>query len=364
MRQCDMPNGLSVDDYTTTSDGKYLTVIITTSPVPTAPSTELITAVLDSYKENCPYLLTCHVIMVFDTYDQITDKARLKKGQVTADLGQAYGEYKDNVKAVVIGRFCKAPTDVVVSDEDSEAEYGSDGRCTNVVHFRTSRTHDQRVTFVEPAQRLGFGLAVRTAIRLAATPYVWIQQHDWALIADIPIGPILQIMRGSESKPDVPVKYVCLPSIRMLGYANSDDVTRFQALRDLTSTLNRTFPTTSQLQGIPLTPLFFWHDKPHIASTSHYLNVVFPSSLSMQRGSFIEDSTGQIARTQMKEGNWQKWACWLYYPEDGKKLCLRHLQGRLYKGSELEAEMKTQRTGQSRKAGLKAKALARISDDR
>lgn len=38
------------------------------------------------------------------------------------------------------------------------------------------------------------------------------------------------------------------------------------------------------------------------------------------------------------EMQWAKWATWLYYPEDGKKVCLRHLKGRTWKGAEREAE--------------------------
>ncbi|KAJ4186537.1 tannase [Fusarium falciforme] len=107
------------------------------------------------------------------------------------------------------------------------------------------------------------------------------------------------------------------------------DVARFPALRNLTASLTRDFSTASHPDvKVHLTPMYFWHDKPHVASTAHYLNRVFPTRLAMFRGDFIEDKIGQRARAQMKEGEWNKWATWLYYPEDGKQLCLRHLQGR------------------------------------
>lgn len=35
---------------------------------------------------------------------------------------------------------------------------------------------------------------------------------------------------------------------------------------------------------------------------------------------------------------WTKWASWLYYPEEGKQLCLRHLKGRTWQGAQQEAE--------------------------
>jgi hypothetical protein len=89
----------------------------------------------------------------------------------------------------------------------------------------------------------------------------------------------------------------------MLKYAVSAEVSRFPALRKLTSELKRDYSPKGQPDvKIPLTPLFFWHDKPHIACTEHYLARVFPSRLAMLRGDFIEDKIGQRARTQMKEG--------------------------------------------------------------
>lgn len=173
---------------------------------------------------------------------------------------------------------------------------------------------------------------------MTETSHVWINQHDWALEAYIPIGSILGVMKASESDATAPpVKYICLPAIRMLSYAMSADVIQFPVLKELTSQLKRDFVPVSQPEvKIPLTPLFFWHDKPHVASTAHYLARVFPSRLAMMRGDFIEDKIGQRARTQMKEGIWSKWACWLYYPDDGKQLCLRHLQGRTRLGAEAE----------------------------
>lgn len=122
-------------------------------------------------------------------------------------------------------------------------------------------TKDGRVTFVEPVQRLGFGLAVRSALRMTVTPYVWIQQHDWALVTDIPLGPLLQIMQQHKAPPSAeqdkenneilpeavrpPVEYVCFPSIRMMEYATSDHVMLYPALRALTQLHKQNFTVQS-----------------------------------------------------------------------------------------------------------------------
>lgn len=319
---------------------EVLTVIITTSPTPSAPSTELLDTILASFQEFCPPLLSCRVVVVFDTFDRIAAVNRLKKGSVTAEGAEHFPAYKENVKRLILNQFAGGggPGEIPIIEEEGQAEFGSPCIPGNFTSFTVRRTEDKRVIFIEPSERLGFGLAVRSALRLVETPYIWVQQHDWKLHASIPVHSILGVMMNSSSGgEEVPVKYVCLPSPRMLGYAKSAHVTPFTALRELTFSLKRDF-TSSEKGEIPLTPLFFWHDKTHIASTEHYLSSVFPTRLAMPRGAFIEDHIGQRARNQMKEGLFEKWASWLYYPEGGTLQCLRHLHGRTWRGVEGERQ--------------------------
>lgn len=342
-----------------------LTVIITTSPTPSAPSVELLASILGSFREHCPVLLTCRVIVVIDTFDRVAPANRLKKGCVTAQGAANFPAYKRNVENLVLQTFGEAQGldfSLMEEVEEGKAEFGSPGTPANpnFTTFRLRRTADGRVTLIEPTERLGFGLAVRSALRVVETPYVWVQQHDWRLDNSIPIDSIVEVMRASEaarcgcsddsdndsdndnesgSDNPVPVRYVCLPSVRLLGYADSPHVTAFPALREATARHRRDFPTAAAGgESVPLTPLFFWHDKTHIASTRHYLDRVFPTRLAIPRGAFIEDHIGQRARNQTKEGLWGRWACWLYYPDDGRQICLRHLHGRTWRGTEGERE--------------------------
>ncbi|MBE3049377.1 hypothetical protein IMZ48_44135 [Candidatus Bathyarchaeota archaeon] len=281
-----------------------LTTIITTSPTPSAPSPALIMSVHQSWKRYCPALPNCNVIVVFDGYDSVVPKAQLKKGRVTQEQADHHELYMINVQEFMLEQYYGLPNmHVRLTETEAEAEYGGDFHEYGV-KYTITQTHDKRVTFIDAKRQLGFGLAVRSALRLTETPYVFVQQHDWALNSFFPIRPLLQIMEESEAKP-TPVKYVCLPAIRMLSYATSTDVQAFPALRALTSSLKGDYaPDKGPMKGkaVPLTPLFFWHDKPHVASTAHYLARVFPSRLAMLRGDFIEDKIGQRARAQMKEG--------------------------------------------------------------
>ncbi|WYZ35740.1 hypothetical protein EsH8_X_000387 [Colletotrichum jinshuiense] len=320
-----------------------LTLIITTSPTPSAPSTELLDSVFQSVRLHCADLLSCRIIVVLDTFERVGDVARLKKGQVTEEGAKDFALYKNNVKHLILEAYGHLESKDELIQTEGEAEYGYNGRTINLATYTVSHTKDLQVSFVEPSERLGFGLAVRTALRITTTPYIWIHQHDWTLVCDIPVAPILDVMKTADEDEEAPVKYVCLASVRMLQYADTAHVQDFPHLRALTIKLKRDFiPPSHPETKVPLTPMFFWHDKPHIASTKHYLSRVFPTRLAIPRGAFIEDTIGHRARTQMKEeGRWARWACWLYYPAEGKQLCLRHLNGRRWRGVEAEMNLKT-----------------------
>ncbi|KAL1840495.1 hypothetical protein VTJ49DRAFT_408 [Mycothermus thermophilus] len=389
-------------DSPTPNGDDRLTLIITTSPTPSAPSTELLEQIIAAFRTHCPDLTRCRVILVLDTYDHVSSTNRLKKGHVTADSARLYAEYKVRAKRLILDVYAGPDVeDEELVKDSAKAEFGCLGilpqHANNAVSLAITRTPDRRVTFVEPAQRLGFGLAVRSALRLTETPYVWVQQHDWALITDIPLGPLLTLMQqhsgpaaaaaaaantdGEEDDDNnnddmdavvddssprttrVPIKYVCFPSVRMVEYARSDHVMRYTALRALTNLHKQNFSVRVDVPSanvdaagetsttkIPLTPLFFWHDKPHVAETAHYLARVFPGRASLPRGAFIEDTIGHRARTEMKDGHWRRWACWLYYPDEGKQLCVRHLKGRTWRGTaaELAKKMEFMRLNEGR----------------
>ena len=291
-----------------------LTLIITTSPTPSAPSTELFSSIFESFRIHCPILLKCDVVVVFDGFDRVVSDPRLKKGCVTAEQAENYSLYKENIKEFMIELY-KTDKDTITWTEsdgyamqygigDYEKKFPYEDR--NVVVYKALQPFGRfgtRLTFIEPNRRMGFGLAVHAAV-CSAENYVWVHQHDWILTSPIPLNALLSVMRSSESNPTAPIKYVCLPAVRTLKYSESAEVVKFPALRKLTSELKGDYsPDEFPDTKVPLTPLFSWHDKPHIASAEHYKARVFPSRLAMMRGDFIEDKTGQRAKAQMKEGH-------------------------------------------------------------
>ncbi|PHH53128.1 hypothetical protein CFIMG_008291RA00001 [Ceratocystis fimbriata CBS 114723] len=341
-----------------------LTIVLTTSPTPSTPSTDLVASILSSFHTHCPILLQCNIIVVLDTFERISPVLRLKKGQATPELAAAYETYKAKIKALFLRQW-PGPNGLCSTGLDRNtlsphisvdiAEYGSPGQAHTSVALDITEYLAAGVTLIEPRERLGFGLGVRSALRRVTTPYVWVQQHDWALDAPIPVNEIVQVMHANHLCEHAPIRYVCLPSVRMVGYAASMLAVKHTMLRQLTEKLKGNYSQVAvgKEEGVieeaeerrkamagervSLTPMFFWHDKTHIASTEHYKQRVFPSRLAMPRGAFIEDTIGHRARDQMKAGDFAKWATWLYYPKDGQQLCLRHLDGRMWKGMEAEA---------------------------
>ena len=191
-----------------------LTVIITTSVTPSAPSTELVSSVLLSFNRHCPELTGCKTIVVFDSYDHVVAEARLKKGCVTPEQAATYPLYRKKIKDLVLSQHFRCTEGLSFTYAHGDAEYGSSSNTQNTVGYTVAQTLDRKVTFIEPSRRLGFGLAVRSALRITETPYVWVQQHDWALVCDLPIHPLLMIMSASGSDSNAPIK--CKDSLSLL----------------------------------------------------------------------------------------------------------------------------------------------------
>jgi hypothetical protein len=101
-----------------------LTLVLTTSPTPSAPSTELLEAILTSFRQCCPALLGCRVILVLDTYDRVGAEPRLKKGRVNEEGAKVFNQYKENAKQLVLKNFLAGTpleADNLISSQ-SEAE--------------------------------------------------------------------------------------------------------------------------------------------------------------------------------------------------------------------------------------------------
>lgn len=313
---------MSTQNGAGTSPSELVTLIITTSPTPSAPSTDLISDILASFKLHCEALLSCRVIVVFDTYDRIGESMRLKKGQITAEGARAVEQYKTNVKDLILNEWY--PKAAEAAHVSCMAKLG------RVRVAASCREPCCAVDLADARQARHIHRACRPCWlrpRGALGP-----QNDRDPLR---LGPAARLAAGARHPARVPgesdaslrrrhhrAREIRLPP------RDPDAIVRDVGAR---ATIPHTTRPDSEAQArlshlrrarVPLTPLFFWHDKPHVASTAHYLARVFPSRLAIARGDFIEDSVGQRARTQMKDGNWTKWlAGSITPPTAGKSAC-------------------------------------------
>ena len=77
-----------------------VTMILTTSPIPTCPAIDMISITLDSIYRN-PQLRKVKLLLVCDGSKVVAKKNAYRSGRVTAEAQQKYTEYKANLQAQI-----------------------------------------------------------------------------------------------------------------------------------------------------------------------------------------------------------------------------------------------------------------------
>ena len=133
------------------------TTIITTSPSPVHPSTELIVQVIASLKRHAPLLAASRMIVVCDG-SKLAERCKYRMGVVDADAHARYLEYKSRLRALA----------------------RADG-----------------FEIVELDVRHGFGNALRAGLiafsepeRRVTTPLIAVVQHDRNLMRDVDVAAV------------------------------------------------------------------------------------------------------------------------------------------------------------------------------
>ncbi|XP_037042450.1 uncharacterized protein LOC119078846 isoform X2 [Bradysia coprophila] len=289
-----------------------LTIIITTSPTPSAPSTELVSSVIDSLPSSLHKL---NLIISFDGFTISSDsRGRLKKGQIPQSMAETYPPYIENVKSLF---------NTVVTPErfdDSTNAFISEAH-------NASGLHEGHITFIRHKYRQGFGFSVKVALDYCRTPHVLVMQHDWKFVTPTPpLHDLLNIMITEDE-----VNYITFIARLTVGYKKSTGKyhNRQTAVFEASLQLRSNRPHPNEL----LACLHFF-DRPHLCTVSLYRKIF---SLNVVRqGGFIEDTLGcqylsTIVSAPSNEESVLKWltfGCWIYYPGDGTEVAIRHLSGR------------------------------------
>lgn len=290
----------SASDLRISSD--LLTIIITTSPVPSAPSPDLIKTALNSLPAS---LSDVPLIITFDNFTVASnDHGRLKRGSIPQDLADRYPVYIDNV--------CKL--------------FGSVSSATDDPDCLVSRSLHRDVVFLVSKRRNGFAFSVKLALDYVTTPYVMILQHDWLFDLHPPMSDLVSILQTEDE-----VRYISFIARMSLNYETSRGHSH-RSYRHIFSEA-RQLRSDRPLSG-ELVACLHWFDRPHLCSVKTYRQI-FDLAI-VKRGDFIEDTFGTEYMKSMQNApskeaafdQWKRWGAWLYYPGDGKLLTVRHQHGR------------------------------------
>ena len=100
------------------------------------------------------------------------------------------------------------------------------------------------------------------------------------------------------------INYINFISIQTVNY-EAKLISRYK-------TFYEEYKKESNLYGLPIMPLLFWYDKPHICRTSYYKEYVFGSkhlilktNKEISVKNFIEDSFGQVVKKNIKIGGYE-----------------------------------------------------------
>ena len=300
----------------------HISIVLTTNPIPVHPNTDMLSDVLNSFVHLSDEIYKCHLVMIFDGYKEF-EESEPKSGRATAQEIVNYNEYKSRAKSLVMNLFKRSEDDWTHTTRVERVKTSA-GRHYCDLHISQLEQVDSHahLTFVEILEpRIGFALGVREGLRLIATPYVLVAQHDWVFERNVPLAKILQTMDDFDQ-----VKYVGFLSKWNLDYSE------LRALR-------MGFPS-AEIHDAPwdlnLCRLYFWYDRTHVCKTAHYQSLVFCNH-GLKRGHFIEDTFGQAMMKDIREGKTEsdslerhaKYGTFLYFQEPDQ-VYLRHLHGRKY----------------------------------
>ena len=280
------------------------TTIITTSPSPVHPSTELIVQVLASLKRHAPLLAASRTIVVCDGC-KLAERCKYRMGVVDADAHARYLEYKSRLRALA----------------------RADG-----------------FEIVELDVRHGFGNALRAGLiafsepeRRVTTPLIAVVQHDRNLMRDVDVAAVGGAILASGGD----VGYALLPTASTRKYAEQTKA-RLGARGLKGEAADITRHARPIAGGARLLPCVQYFDSTHIASAEWYRRTIFaePGGYAGFIESFVGPlQTDDVLRLGVEEAIVRRWRTYVLDDGDDAPPAVGHLNGSRSRGlAELDAK--------------------------
>ena len=332
---------------------EQLTVVITSSPVPSHPSDQLLEVVLRSFSL-VPGLCGCRTLVVCDgcRAHAAGARPRPRQGVYAPDAVERYEAYKHAI---------------------TEKSAAGVSPYNNVEVLALPSRH-------------GFAFAIQAALEHVATPTVMIVHHDQRFIRPINVHAMARLLTGATGGGASGYKYFGLPSSGTAKYiaqalgkhgidvgtfacslgplltrevaagacspadhvgasvgAGANAATAGSIRADTAVAATRATGGTGDMSSasvgaeraegdgacVPrprLLPLLSWYDRTHVVLTEHYRSVL--SAGGARKGSFMEDSVGQRQLAQLKRDGMASHAAfgtWLW--DDSDDASIYHING-------------------------------------
>jgi len=269
---------------------RILTIILTTSPVRSNPSTDMIEKVLESL-ELVEDIQNCRIIFVFDGYkirdDSKITSASCRSGIISNSMIPLYEQYIENIRILI----------------QSQDKY--------------SNSH---MLILE--ERHGFGYAVKKGLELVDTEFVMVVQHDRTFQKPFSMYPLLKILCLSS---DAQVNYI--------GFITTSTLNHVERLKSRLGSHGKppdlSWAVPLNTNGVTLLPLLQWYDSTHVCRTDFYRDFVFGPNKLVKKGGFIEDKLGQQQLKDLKEhgeSSFSVYGTYLMYHGDNE-VTVAHLDG-------------------------------------
>mmetsp|Transcript_22416 Transcript_22416/g.36112 ORF Transcript_22416/g.36112 Transcript_22416/m.36112 type:complete len:391 (+) Transcript_22416:78-1250(+) len=260
-----------------------VTLIMATSPVKSNPSTVLLKHTMDSIRVYCKGTYKLRKIIVCDGYSTTEEKNQkgvARKGRRIAE--DKVADYKEYIR-----------------------------RVQELIEQKEDPAFHKAETLVLPKLH-GFGLAMKEALKLVKTPYVFVAQHDRCFSTKATgLDTLVQLL---EKEPLV--RYVGYLTHRQLNYAS-----RMMSQHQL-----KVNPVRKQ--GVLLAPLIHFLDSMHVARVSFWKYMFETGTIKVR--SFPEHTFGNVQRWDIVKNGWKAFEKYGTYLLWDANVCVKHINGRTF----------------------------------